>query len=118
MGCGIFGVVCVLICGGVIWWVAANAKRLAIDFAANVGKQMVDGSELRSADKTEVKAQIDRVATGYKQGKLTEEEAGKIFEGLTKSPLFSVLMIYGIEQQYLNKPERTPEEKEQAERIL
>jgi hypothetical protein len=118
LGCVVFGVACLLICGGVAYYVTTHVRGWAIDFAANVGKSMVDGSELRAADKTEVKKQIDRVATGFKQGKITQEEAEKLVEGLTQSPLFSVLIIYGVEQQYLSKPDLDPEEKAKAERTL
>ena len=118
LGCAIFGVVTLLICGGVVWYVTVNAKNWATDLVASVAKQSVDASEMRDADKTEVKNQIDRLAGGFKAGKITGEELGKVVEQLTKSPLFSVLIIYGVEQQYINDPTTTAEEKAEAERIL
>ena len=118
LGCAIFGLAMVLICGGVIWYVTVNVKNWGTDFAASLVKQTVDASEMRDADKQEVKKQIDRVADGFKAGKVTGEELGKMLEKLTQSPLFSVLIIYGVQQQYINDPDTTPEEKAAAERIL
>ena len=118
VGCAIFGVVSLLICGGVTWYVTTHIAGWGIDLVASIAKQSVDASEMRAADKEEVKGQIDRVATGFKDGKITGQELQTIVEKLTQSPLFSVLVIYGVEQQYLTDPNITPEEKADAERIL
>jgi hypothetical protein len=118
IGCGILGVVSVLICAGAIWYVTANIKNFGTNLIASAVKQSVEASEMRAEDKKAVNAQIDRVADGFKQNKITGEELGKIMEGLTKSPLFVVLVIYGVTHEYLNRPGLDPEEKADAERTL
>lgn len=118
LGCASVGLALVLICGGLIWYASVNAARWGTDIAASFAKQTVDASEIRDADKTVVKAQIDRVADGFKEGKITGEELGTIFEKVLESPLFSVLVIYGLEHEYINDPNLPAEEKAKAERTL
>lgn len=110
--------VTVLICGGAIWWVTANFKNIGTNFIASAVKQSVDASEMRAEDKKELNAQIDRVADGFKQNKINSQELGKIMEGLTKSPLFVVLIVYGVTHDYINRPGQDADVKARVERTL
>jgi hypothetical protein len=107
-----------LICGGVVWYVVANAKNFATNMVAQMVKQSIEASEMRAEDKKEVIAQIDRVADGFKQNKINGEELGKIMEGIGKSPMMVVLVIYGVTYDYIHRPGLDAEVKAQAERTL
>ena len=118
IGCGVTGLVVLLICGGTIWWVTSNFKNIATNLVASTVKQSIEASEMRAEDKKELNAQIDRVADGFKQNKITGEELGKIMEGMTKSPLFAVLIFYGVTHEYINRPGQDADVKAEAERTL
>jgi hypothetical protein len=112
------GLLVLLSCGGAIWYVTVNAKNLATTFIAQAVKQTIEGSQMRAEDKKEVIAQIDRVAEGFKQNKINGEELGKIMEGMGKSPLMVVLIVYGVTYDYINRPGQDPAVKSEAERTL
>ena len=118
IGCGITGLVVLLLCGGTFWYVTANFKNIVTNVAASAAKQTVEASEMRAEDKKELIAQIDRVAEGFKKNKINGQELGKIMEGLTKSPLFVVLIVYGITHEYINRPGQDAAVKAEAERTL
>ncbi len=118
IGCGIFLVASMLICGGVGLYVYMNAKSWATDAVTSIVKEGIKGSEMREEDKTATIAEIDRVADGFKAGKITMEELGKIMEGLTESPLMSILMVYGMQEQYIENSGLTDEEKAAAKLTL
>lgn len=118
IGCGITGVVGMLVCGGIAWYVAANAKNFATNMIAGVVKQSIEASEMRKEDKKDVIAQIDRVAEGFKQNKIDGQELGKIMEGIGNSPLMVVLVVYGVTHEYINRPGQDPAIKADAERTL
>ena len=118
IGCGVTGLVTLLICGGAIWYVTYNIKNIGTNFIASTVKQSVNASEMRAEDKKKLNAQIDRVADGFKQNKINGQELGKIMEGLTKSPLFVVLIVYGVTHEYIHRPGQDAEVKAQAERTL
>jgi hypothetical protein len=118
IGCGVVGLAAVLACAGAVWWVTANFKNLATNMVASAVKQSIDSSEMRAEDKQELNAQIDRVAEGFKQNKISGEELGQIMEGLTKSPLFVVLIVYGVTHDYINRPDQDADVKAEAERTL
>lgn len=118
IGCGITGLVVLLLCGGVVWYVTANIKNIAVNVISQALKQSVESSQMRAEDKKEVVAQIDRVADGYKKNKINEQELGKIMEGMAKSPLMMVLIVYGVTYDYINRPGQDADVKAEAERTL
>ena len=118
IGCGVVSLLVLLACGGTVWWVSVNAKRIATDLIAGVLKESIKQSQMREEDKQAVVAQIDRVADGFKQGKINEQELGKIMEGMAKSPLMMVLIVYGVTYDYINRPGQDADVKVEAERTL
>jgi len=118
IGCGVMGLVMLVICGGTIWYVTDNEKNITVNLIAGVLKQSIQQSQMREADKKEVNAQIDRVAEGFKKNKIDEQELGKIMEGRGKSPLMVVLVVYGVTYDYINRPGQDATVKSEAERTI
>src|SRR5687768_17009885 len=116
IGCGITGLVVLLLCGGTIWYVTSNFKNIAVNLVASTAKKALEDSQMRPEDKKEVIAQIDRVAEGYKKNQINEQELGKIMEGMAKSPLMVVLIVYGVTYDYINRQDA--DGKAEAERTL
>lgn len=118
IGCGITGLVILLLCGGAVWYVTSNFKDIAVNLVASTAKKAIEDTKMREEDKKEVIAQIDRVAEGYKKNQINEQELGKIMEGMTKSPLMTVLIVYGATYDYINRPGQDADVKAEAERTL
>lgn len=118
IGCGITGLVVLLLCGGTVWYVTSNFKNIAVNLVASTAKKAIEDTKMREEDKKEVIAQIDRVAEGYKKNQINEQELGKIMEGMAKSPLMMVLIVYGVTYDYINRPGQDADVKAEAERTL
>ena len=118
IGCGITGLVVLLLCGGAVWYVTSNFENIAVNLVASTAKKAIEDTKMREEDKKEVIAQIDRVAEGYKKNQINEQELGKIMEGMAKSPLMMVLIVYGVTYDYINRPGQDADVKAEAERTL
>jgi hypothetical protein len=118
IGCGITGLVVLLLCGGTVWYVTSNFKNIAVNLVASTAKKAIEDTKMREEDKKDVIAQIDRVAEGYKKNQINEQELGKIMEGMAKSPLMMVLIVYGVTYDYINRPGQDADVKAEAERTL
>jgi hypothetical protein len=118
IGCGITGLVVLLLCGGTVWYVTSNFKNIAVNLVASTAKKAIEDTKMREVDKKDVIAQIDRVAEGYKKNQINEQELGKIMEGMAKSPLMMVLIVYGVTYDYINRPGQDADVKAEAERTL
>ncbi|MEZ6241905.1 MAG: hypothetical protein R3B57_02580 [Phycisphaerales bacterium] len=113
----VLAVVVVLVVGGVIFvavkwrgWVASWGSEAAISF--------VEKSDLPDEEKAQVTAQIDSLATEFKNGNLTVEQMGEIFKALMESPLVPAAIVYGARTEYLNPSGLSDEEKEAGELAL
>ncbi|MCA9240227.1 MAG: hypothetical protein KDA37_08510 [Planctomycetales bacterium] len=57
----------------------------------------VDGSGLPDAEKAEVKAQLERVTGGLKDGSVTLEQMGQVMEGFMNSPLMPAMYAVALD---------------------
>ncbi|MCO6455867.1 MAG: hypothetical protein J5I93_11270 [Pirellulaceae bacterium] len=117
---GCLGVVLlvVLICGGVVWYVTTNIKRIAADTIRNGIVSAVNDSELSAEDKQKIIVQVDRVVDDFKAGKITLEDLGRIAEELGESPIMGAAFIFFAEEKYVKVSGLTDEEKLAARRTL
>jgi 2-hydroxychromene-2-carboxylate isomerase len=78
-----------------------NAGTWAANFARAALVNAVNESQLESAEKKAIVAQIDRVVEQYKAGQITNVDLQRILEELGQSPLMGALIVYGIETKYV-----------------
>lgn len=120
IGCLGLLLVCLLICGGGLYFVAMNWQSWALQGFATMGReiavQAVEESELTDEDKRAVIEQIDRVADEAKAGNLTGEQFAKIMENLAESPLLPAGMAKAIEVKYVD-PSDLPEDEKAAAKL-
>lgn len=116
VGCLVIGVLGLLSCGGIAWYLAKNVKSIASDVARQAIVSTIERSELDPAEKQAVIAEVDRVVDQYRSGKITLEDLGRILDELAKSPVMQNIMIYAIEKQYVD-PSGLPDEEKQAARL-
>ncbi len=118
VGCLVVGVLGLLVCGGVAWYLAKNMKSIASNVARQAIVSTIEQSELDPAEKRAVIAEVDRVVDQYRTGQITLEDLGLIFEELAKSPVMQKLVIYAVEKQYVEPSGLTDEEKRAAHLTL
>jgi hypothetical protein len=76
--------------------------------------QMVNESDLPPQEKNEIEAQVDRVADAIRDGDMSLEQMGEIFEKLTKSPVMTTIIVSTADAKYINKSGLPEDEKSQA----
>jgi hypothetical protein len=62
----------------------------------------------------EVKEQIERVAKAFREGKISNEQAMRIFQKVAQSPLMPTIVVIGVDKGYLDKSGLSAEEKTQG----
>jgi hypothetical protein len=117
-GCLLIFVVGCLLCGGTVWYVASNAKKIASNLAREAIVGTVEQSELESDEKRAIIAQVDRVVQQYQAGEISTEDLGKIMEELAESPLMGAILIRSVELHYVEPSGLDDAEKEEAQRTL
>ena len=122
-GCFAFGclgsvVLCVVLCAGSVWYVKTNFDVWMAGLAREVIVAMVNESEIPEQEKTEVIAQVDRVVSAYKQRKINQKDLERIMEELQDSPVFGMMMSYGLDKIYIDPSGLPEEEKQQARRTI
>ena len=101
LGCLGVLLVSACLCGLVGVWAVRNAGTWAANFARAALVNAVNESQLESAEKKAIVAQIDRVVEQYKAGQITNVDLQRILEELGQSPLMGALIVYGIETKYV-----------------
>ena len=117
-GCLVIGVLSLVICGGVGWYVARNIKRIASDVARQAIVGAIEQSELDPAEKQAVIAQVDRVVDQFRTGKITVEDLARILDELAKSPVMQSIVISAVESAYVEPSGLSAEEKQAAHLTL
>jgi hypothetical protein len=118
IGCFLMFVACGLLCAGIVWYVASNAKKIASNLARDAIVGTVEQSDLESNEKRAIIAQVDRVVDQYQAGEISTEDLGRIMEELAESPLMGAILIRSVELHYVEPSGLDDAEKEQARRTL
>jgi hypothetical protein len=118
MGCLIvFGIVVVLgIIAAIV--IAYSWRGWTASLGAQVTKQAITESQLPEEEKVEINAQVDRIANGFRDGKISMEQLGELMQKFANSPLMTSVMASVIDTQYLEKSGLTPEEKLEGKKTL
>ncbi len=117
--CGVFFVVLVILGGISAWFVSRNWKPLASSIATRALGQAIDEvDQFTDQQKTELKAEVDRLAQAFTDGRLSPEKLGEFTEKFFESPLLGNLIVSVIEQTYLESSGLSDEEKTAGHRTL
>lgn len=118
IGClAILGVL-LLIGIAVAVWVSRNWRDWAADFGSQAVNQGIDTSDLPPQEKGEVKVQVERVATAFRDGRISMEQAGTIMQKVMESPLMPSLVVAAVDKQYLERSGLSNEEKTEGRTSL
>ena len=118
LGCLGVVVVCLIACGGGIWYVANNADKWAVGWGREAVVAMIGEAQIPDQEKTEVIAQVDRVVGAYQARQITLQDLQRIMEELQQSPIFNMIAMWGIEKTHLDPSGLSDEEKQQGRRTI
>ena len=85
---------------------------------AMAAKQAITESQLPEEEKVEINAQVDRVANGFREDKISMEKMAELLQKFANSPLMTSVVASVIDTQYLEKSGLTPEEKLEGKKTL
>lgn len=93
------GVVCV----AGVYYVAQNVDKWLVTLGREAIVAGINESDLPQAEKDEVIAQVDRVATAYKEKKINQQDLERFMSDLQEAPAMQALALYGIDEVYLSE---------------
>jgi hypothetical protein len=114
IGCLAIMVVAMVLFAIVIYWVSQNWRGWTSEAGSHVVMQMVNESDLPQQEKAEIEVQVDRVADAIRDGDMSLEQMGEIFEKLTQSPVLTTIIVSTADARYINKSGLTEDEKAEA----
>lgn len=115
VGCGILVVLLAVAAVAGIMWVKSKARQFGTDVAASAIKSGLTDMDIPGDQRKRIDARIDEVSQLFKDGVLSLEDVGRVFERLQKSPLLSSGMAMYFEQTYVADSGLSTEEKAEAE---
>lgn len=92
-------------------WVARNVRGWAADFGSQAVKRGVEQSDLPPQEKIEVKEQVDRVGSAFRDGRISWEQAATIIEKVTTSQLMPALVVSAMNIHYIERSGLSDDEK-------
>jgi len=114
VGCLIVFVVLAVIAILIGVWVARNARNWAATGVTEVVREAMKDSQLPAQEQQEIMIQVDRVATAFREKKISIEQLGGLAERFGKSPLMSLIVTSTIGKHYFAQSGLSAEEKEQG----
>ena len=118
IGClGVF-LLCVVMCAGGVWYVQRNVDRWAMTFVREALVAVVNESQIPAQEKTEIVGQVDRVVNAYKARKISQEDLERVMEELQDSSAFSLILLHGTGEQYLDDSGLSEDEKTAGRRVF
>ncbi len=110
-GCLWMSLVLIIVGGILAWWVSKNWRPWLADFGSDAIKQSLDASDLPAAEKAEIGVEVDRLATAFREGKITLEQSAEIVRQIAQSPLATSLIVSVVDTKYLASSGLSDEEK-------
>ena len=113
----ILGIILILLLVGGIY-VYMNWKNWAASISQTVAREVINNSKLPDDQKTAIIAEVDRVSTDFKEGKISFEELRRVGEAIAESPALPLAGVQLAKEKYIEPSDMTPEEKAAANRSL
>lgn len=90
----------ILICGGLVTYVAYNMRGWMVSFARGPLVQMVDEAGLPDAQKASIKQNLNRLADAFQAGKISYTQFTSVVEKLSQGPFFELIQVEAMKHQY------------------
>ena len=118
IGCLITLVMLLAVLAVGVWWVSQNWRDWASSIGSDAIKAGINETDLPEKEKDEISLEVDRLAAELRQGRLTGDQLGSIFEQIMESPLMTTMVASAIEKKYIASSGLRDEEKEEGRRTL
>lgn len=118
MGCGCAAGALLLVVVAIGIWVAMNWKTLTADFTKKIAADVVAQSSLTPEDKARVLKRINQLADDFKDGKISQEQLGKVIEEIAKSPLLPLSLLMMADEKYIKPSGLSSDDQEAGRRTL
>ncbi|HEX5470745.1 MAG TPA: hypothetical protein VFW73_02610 [Lacipirellulaceae bacterium] len=117
---GCLAVLALLVVFGVIVgiWFSRHWRGWFAEFGSQAIEQGIDASELPQQEKMQVKAQVDRVANDFRDGKISPQQMATIMQKLTQSPLMPSLVVAAVDKRYFDRSGLSNDEKAEGRTAL
>ncbi len=102
----------------VVVYVAMNYRGWLATWTMQGTRALLAESTMAEDQKQAITAEIDALATDFKEGRVGFEEIGRVFETLSKSPLLPLAGVQAAKEKYIDRSDMTSEQKAAAERSL
>jgi hypothetical protein len=99
-------------------WISRNWRAWTANTMSMAIKVSIDETGLPDAEKEQIKAEVDRGANLFRDGKISNEQAARLVETIMASPLMTALITSGAEKKYLDSSGLSDEEKSEAKVTL
>lgn len=105
-----------LLIAGVYVWM--NWKGWAASFTTAGARELLRQSKMPEDQKQAIIAEVDSLATDFKEGRISVEEMGRVIEAVAKSPVIPLAGVQFAKEKYIDRSDMTAEEKAAANRSL
>lgn len=113
----VFAVLLILaVAGGIFVWM--NWKSWAASITQSAVREVLRESSLPEDQKQAITAEIDTLATDFRDGKVSFEDLSRVGREIAASPLLPLAGVQLAKEKYLDRSDMTAEEKSAAQRSL
>ncbi len=102
--------------GGI--YVSRNYKSWIASGVQAVSREVINESKLPDDQKAAIIAEVDKLSTDFKEGRVSFEDLQKVGEAIADSPLLPLAGVQLAKEQYIDRSNMTDEEKSAANRSL
>ena len=95
-------------------WIRANYRGVLANVSVQMVEAALDESELDDQQKAAVLAEVEALATDYKEKRISNEQMLEVMEEITESPLLPLGAVYAVDKGYVQPSAMTDEEKADA----
>jgi hypothetical protein len=118
IGCLVVVVVVLLLGVLATLWVARNGKSWLAQSVSAAVKESINETDLPAEEKAEINAEIDRATNAFRDGRMSNEQAVMLMQGLAQSPLITAIVASAAEKKYVDPSGLSDEEKTAANLTL
>lgn len=118
VGCGCAAGALLLVVVAIGIWVGMNWKALTADFTKKVAADVVAQSSLAPEDKARVLKRINQLADDFKDGKISEEQLGRVIDEIAKSPLLPLSLLMMADEKYIKPSGLSSDDQKAGRRTL
>jgi hypothetical protein len=118
IGCLVIVAIAIVLFAIVLYWISQNWRGWTSEAGSQLVLQMVNESDLPQQEKDEIEVQVDRVADAIRDGDMSLDQMGEIFQKLTQSPVMTTIIVSTADAKYINKSGLPEDEKAQARIVV